>query len=104
MAQTGATDKATTVLRDKALMDYVDRICEITKPFGPTNIQLRKDGDEVFLLEINPRISSACSIRTQMGYNDPLKCIELYLYDRHMAPVEKKVMHAVRFVEDFFYA
>ena len=104
LAQTGATDKATTVLYDQALMDYVDKICEITKPFGPTNIQLRKDGDKVFLLEINPRISSACSIRTYMGYNEPLKCIELYLNNRHMAPVEKKVMHAVRFIDDFFYA
>lgn len=104
LAQTGATDKATTVLYDKALMDYVDKICEITKPFGPTNIQLRKDGDEVYLLEINPRISSACSLRTHLGYNDPLKCIELYLNNRHMAPIEKKVMHAVRFIDDYFYA
>ena len=103
LAQTGATDKAETVLYDKALMDYVDRISAITKPYGPTNIQLRKEGDEVFLLEINPRISSACSIRTHMGYNDPLKCMELYLYDRHMPSAEKKVMHAVRFIDDFFY-
>ncbi len=104
LAQTGATDKATTVLYDKALMEYVDKICEITKPYGPTNIQLRKDGDEVYLLEINPRISSACSLRAYLGYNDPLKCIELYLYNRHVAPVEKKEMHAVRFIDDYFYA
>lgn len=103
LAQTGATDKATTVLYDKDLMDYVDQICEITKPYGPTNIQLRKDGEQVFLLEINPRISSACSIRTRMGYNDPLKCIELYLFNQHMAPQAKKEMHAVRFIDDFFY-
>jgi len=103
LAQTGATDKATTVLYDKALMDYVDKICEITRPFGPTNIQLRKEGDKVFLLEINPRISSACSIRAYLGYNDPLKCIELYLYNNHIEPTAKKVMHAVRFIDDFFY-
>ena len=104
LSQTGATDKATTVPYDKALMDYVDVICKITKPIGPTNIQLRKDCNEVFLLEINPRISSACSIRTYMGYNEPLKCIEFYLYNRHMRPEEKKIMHAVRFIDDYFYA
>lgn len=104
LAQTGATDKATMVPYDKALMDYVDKICELTKPYGPTNIQLRKDGDEVFLLEINPRISSACSIRAHMGYNDSLKCIELYLYNRHIIPEQKKMLHAVRFIEDYFYA
>ena len=104
LAQTGATDKSMTIGYDKALMAYVDKICEITKPFGPTNIQLRKDGDEVFLLEINPRVSSACSIRTYMGYNEPLKCIEFYLFGRHLEPEEKKEMHAVRFIDDFFYA
>lgn len=103
LAQTGATDKATLVPFDEEIMNYVDEICKITKPVGPTNIQLRKEGNKVYLLEINPRISSACSIRTVMGYNDPLKCIEYYLNGRHIAPSEKKVLHAVRFISDYFY-
>ena len=103
LAQTGATDKASLVAEDAAIMDYVDDICRLTKPVGPTNIQLRKEDGKVYLLEINPRISSACSIRTAMGYNDPLKCIEYYLYGRHMAPQEKKPLHAVRFISDYFY-
>ena len=103
LAQTGATDKATLILHDELTMNYVDEICRLTKPEGPTNIQLRKEGDKVYLLEINPRISSACSIRTAMGYNDPLKCIEYYLYGRYMSPNEKKMLHAVRFISDFFY-
>lgn len=103
LAQTGATEKATTILYDKALMDYVDEICKITKPNGPTNIQLRKEGEKVFLLEINPRISSACSIRTHLGYNDPLKCIEYFIYGRHPTSEVKKELHAVRFIDDFFY-
>lgn len=103
LAQTGATDKATFVQEDKDLMDYVDKVCQLTNPVGPTNIQLRKEGDEVFLLEINPRISSACSIRTRMGYNDPLKCIEFYLNGHHIDPEEKKQLHAVRFIDDYFY-
>ena len=103
LAQTGATDKATLVPHDEQIMRYVDEICMLTKPSGPTNIQLRKEGDKVYLLEINPRISSACSIRTVMGYNEPLKCIEYYLYGRCMPPKEKKALNAVRFIGDYFY-
>lgn len=103
LAQTGATDKATLIPQDDEIMSYVDEVCKLTKPNGPTNIQLRKEGGEVFLLEINPRISSACSIRTGMGYNDPLKCIEYYLYGRFMPQSEKKALHAVRFISDCFY-
>lgn len=104
LAQTGATDKATFIPNDTVLMDYVDKVCQLTNPIGPTNIQLRTEGDTVYLLEINPRISSACSIRTRMGYNDALKSIEYYLFDRHMEPSEKKQLHAVRFIDDYFYA
>jgi len=103
LAQTGATEKATTILYDKTVMDYVDELCALTQPIGPTNIQVRKEGEKAYLLEINPRISSACSIRTKLGYNDPLKCIEYYLYGRHATPETKKVMHAVRFIDDYFY-
>jgi len=103
LAQTGATEKATTILYDKTLMAYVDEICVLTQPLGPTNIQLRKEGEQAYLLEINPRISSACSIRTHMGYNEPLKCIEYYINGRHSAPEGKKPLHAVRFIDDYFY-
>ncbi len=103
LAQTGSTDKATLVPFDADIMNYVDKICELTKPLGPTNIQLRKEGNKVYLLEINPRVSSACSIRNGMGYNDPLKCIEYYLFDRFMPVSEKKELHAVRYISDHFY-
>lgn len=103
LAQTGATDKATLIPYDAEILRYVNEICGITRPVGPTNIQLRKEGDTVFLLEINPRISSACSIRTAMGYNDPLKCIEYYVNGRHLDPEKKKALHAVRFISDYFY-
>lgn len=103
LAQTGATDKATLIEYDNVMMDYVDQICQITKPNGPTNIQLRKEGDNVFLLEINPRISSACSIRMHMGYNDPLKCIDYFIYGKQLEWETKRELNAVRFISDFFY-
>lgn len=103
LAQTGATDKATLIEYDEELMDYVNQICQLTKPIGPTNIQLRKEGKKVFLLEINPRISSTCSIRMHMGYNDPLKCIDYFLYGKQSEPEVKKKLKSVRFISDFFY-
>lgn len=103
LAQTGATDKAVVIDIDNQLMEYVNQICEITHPYGPTNIQLRKEDDKVYLLEINPRISSACSIRAYAGYNDSLKCLSLYLEGKHLPSERKKLIHAVRFVDDYFY-
>lgn len=103
LSHAGSTDKATLVPYDEGIISYVNQICTLTKPNGPTNIQLRKDGENVYLLEINPRISSACSIRSAMGYNDPLKCIDYYLHGRFTEPEEKKMLHAVRFISDYIY-
>src|SRR5882724_5671462 len=63
LSKEGATAKAWMVASEPAISACVDEICRLLKPIGPTNVQLRKDGDQVFLLEINPRISSSCSIR-----------------------------------------
>jgi carbamoyl-phosphate synthase large subunit len=103
LAQTGATDKAVVIENDEPLMSYVNQICNITKPLGPTNIQLRKENGKMYLLEINPRISSACSIRAYAGYNDSLKSVALYLEGKHLPNSPKKIINAVRFVGDFFY-
>lgn len=103
LAQTGATDKAVVIEYDQSLMKYVNQICELTKPYGPTNIQLRREDEQIYLLEINPRISSACSIRSYAGYNDSIKSVALYLEGKHLLSIPKKKVHAVRFVGDFFY-
>ena len=103
LAQTGATDKAVVIESDEPLMAYVNQICGITKPLGPTNIQLRKEDGKMYLLEINPRISSAASIRAYAGYNDSLKSVALYLEGMHLPSEPKKLVHAVRFIEDYFY-
>ena len=103
LAQTGATDKAVVIKYDEPIMRYVNQICEITQPYGPTNIQLRKEDDMVFLLEVNPRISSACSIRAYAGYNDSIKAVALYLDGKHLPSEPKKLVHAVRFISDYFY-
>jgi len=103
LAQTGATDKAEVVMEDKLIMDYVDELCRISQPVGPTCIQLRKDGEQVYLLEINPRISSSCSIRTAAGYNEPEMCVTYYVQNEIPVAKEKKPIKAVRYIADCIY-
>jgi len=97
----GATQKA-VMTEDEDILDYVKHLCRILKPEGPTNIQLRKEGSKVYLLEINARISSACSIRTLMGYNDPEMCIKYYLINQKIKPSNKIPGKVIRYISDNF--
>lgn len=103
LAQTGATDKAEVVIENRQILDYVDSICKVTKPIGPTCIQLRKDEKQVYLLEINPRISSSCSIRCAAGFNEADMCLKYYLLHEPIVPQEKRPIKAVRYVADCIY-
>lgn len=75
-------------------------LAKILKPIGPTNFQFRLSEGNLKLLEINPRISSATSIRTAFGYNESLMAVD-YLFDG--IPPEQPVIksgHAVRYTEE----
>lgn len=99
LSQEGATSNA-EVIESNQIMDYIKSIVELLMPLGPTNIQIRTDGDKVYLLEINPRISSACSIRTAFGYNDAAMCIRYYLNNETIIPSKKRKGKAIRFISD----
>lgn len=100
LSQEGATQKAWFVPADGAISNCVDIICSTLKPVGPTNIQVRKDRGQAFLLEINPRISSACSIRTMMGYNEPEMCVRYFLRGELPVATEKHGGAVTRFIDD----
>jgi carbamoyl-phosphate synthase large subunit len=100
LSKAGASEKTFTIKHDAALMEAVQGLVDIFKPEGPTNFQFRKQDGKVFLLEINPRISSACSIRTKFGYNDPLLCVQHYLYNKSYAVQDKKEGKAIRYIAD----
>jgi carbamoyl-phosphate synthase large subunit len=77
------------------------------KPVGPTNFQFRLDGTAVKLLEINPRISSATSIRAGFGYNESIMSVEYFLNDRLPVKTDKKNIfnkRAIRYMEDYFFS
>ena len=100
LSKEGATAKAAFVASDPAIEACVASICRLLEPVGPTNIQLRKEGEQVFLLEINPRISSSCSIRTAMGYNEPEMCVRHFLLNEAIVPAPKTAATVVRYIAD----
>lgn len=102
LSQEGATNKA-WVVEDPALTEATKKITEILKPEGPTNYQFRKEGDNVYLLEINPRISSSTSIRNAFGINEAKMCIEYYLEGCKPSKVEIKKGRAIRYISDMVF-
>jgi len=96
----GASEKVFCIKSDVEIMDCVVELVKIFKPEGPTNMQFRKMRDKVYLLEINPRISSACSLRTKFGYNEPLYCIQHYLFKKSYVIGEKTYGKAIRYIAD----
>jgi carbamoyl-phosphate synthase large subunit len=100
LSSAGASDKVFSIKHDIAIEKSVNEIVKIFKPVGPTNMQFRKSANKVFLLEINPRISSACSLRTKFGYNEPLYCLQHYIFSKQYLPTEKKFGKAIRYISD----
>lgn len=102
LSQSGFTEVAETAEVDgiySALLHFGN----IFKPVGPTNFQFRVDNGQLKLLEINPRISSATSLRTAFGYNESAMSIELLLNGRVPSQPLLKHGYAVRYTEDLIF-
>jgi carbamoyl-phosphate synthase large subunit len=103
LSQAGFTESAETA-ELAGVEDTLFHLGEIFKPVGPTNFQFRVDKGRLKLLEINPRISSATSIRTAFGYNESAMAVDLFLLDRIPGQPNIQRGHAVRYTEDkIFY-
>lgn len=99
----GATSKA--VYSDNPVIaGYVQTLCTLLKPLGPLNIQLRMEEGVPYLLEINSRVSSSCSIRTAMGYNEAEMCVRFYLMGERIKPAPRKPGRAIRYIADHIIA
>ncbi len=99
LASDGSTAKA-WVRQDDRLDQAVYALCSHFKPVGPTNLQFRKEGDNWYLLEINPRISSTTSIRTLFGYNEAEMCVQFFLMKKKVVQPVVTSGFAARFIED----
>lgn len=75
LTRSGHTGEA-EVLDHPALADLTGRIVRHFQPAGPTNLQFRMDGGTPYLLEINPRFSSSCSLRAAFGFVEAEMCID----------------------------
>jgi carbamoyl-phosphate synthase large subunit len=102
LSKDGYTEKAEVVAMSD-IDDALLSLCEIFKPIGPTNFQFRKHDGALKLLEINPRVSSATSIRTAFGYNECEMAIEYYLENREPKQPILKQGRAIRYIEDFIF-
>jgi carbamoyl-phosphate synthase large subunit len=104
LSKMGFTEMAETIENDDIFKQALLDLAEIFKPIGPTNFQFRIDNnDQLKLLEINPRMSSASSIRVAFGYNESAMSVEYFLNNKQVnQPLLKKGI-ALRYTEDFVF-
>ncbi|MDI9408456.1 MAG: ATP-grasp domain-containing protein [Candidatus Pacebacteria bacterium] len=102
LSKDGFTAKAEVVDDDEFLPSII-QLCRHFKPIGPTNFQFRLEASGPRLLEINPRISSATSIRTAFGYNESLMALDYFCHG--ILPSQPLIRRgkAIRFTEDFIF-
>jgi carbamoyl-phosphate synthase large subunit len=78
-------------------------LCRLFRPLGPSNFQFRRCAGGMKLLEINPRISSATSIRAAFGYNESLMALNYFLDRRDPVPPVIRYGHAVRYTDECIF-
>ena len=91
-------------ISDLDTKEFICRMGETFKPVGPTNFQFRLVEGKIKLLEINPRLSSATSMRSIMGYNEPVMSVRYFLQRKTILPRQYKMppgTKCVRFYEDY---
>lgn len=92
LTRAGNTGEA-EVVDHPAIAATTDRIIRHYRPVGPTNLQFRVEGNDAYLLEINPRFSSSCSMRSAFGFNEAEMCIEFFLKDQR--PPQPKLRRGI---------
>jgi carbamoyl-phosphate synthase large subunit len=73
------------VIRDESLRKFCEDLALRIGARGPLNIQCRRQGDAIKVLEVHPRFSGTTSIRADVGFNEPDVLIENFLFDRSFA-------------------
>jgi carbamoyl-phosphate synthase large subunit len=104
LSKDGYTQEAQVVGID--FETIITNLAEVFNPIGPTNFQFRKEVNDLKLLEINPRISSATSIRANLGYNESIMSVDYFLNNQVPKKLDKsKILNkrAIRYTEDFIF-
>jgi carbamoyl-phosphate synthase large subunit len=102
LARDGSTVRA-RVASEPELEARLDELTGAFRPIGPTNFQFRRESasGRFLLLEINPRLSSASSLRRAFGMNEPEMCIGYYLDGERPDFPGPRPGGAVRYIEDW---
>lgn len=73
-----------TIKAESVQIPEIEKIASaIAKSFslqGSVNVQLRKEGGEYYVFEINPRLSSTVRLRYKAGFKDCIWWLEMLLY------------------------
>lgn len=98
----GFTDYAE--ISDLDTKSFLEDMGQSFSPVGPTNFQFRLIGEKIKLLEINPRLSSATSMRALLGYNEPEMSVNYFLHnkipDRNQVQSSPVGTRCVRYIND----
>ncbi len=104
LSSDGYTQEAQVVALDVG--SFLDEMATEFKPIGPTNFQFRIVDGAIRLLEINPRISAATSIRASLGFNESVMSVEYFL-NKHVPPKIDRARcagrRAIRYIEDYIF-
>jgi carbamoyl-phosphate synthase large subunit len=102
LSKDGFTEKG-EVYESGDIEEAVSTLCQKFKPIGPTNFQFRRHDGALKLIEINPRVSSATSIRSSFGYNECQMAVEYFLENKKIQQPVIRRGRAIRYVEDFIF-
>lgn len=95
----GSTFEAETVY-DPNLSEEVYRIARELNVIGPTNFQFRKENNDYFLLDINPRFSSSTSIKSAFGFNEPSMAVKSFILGESQIQLKLKRGRCSRYLAD----
>jgi len=84
----------------QVIYEYIEKIANELKPFGPCNLQLRLGKDEKpFLFEINPRFSGTTYFRHLFGFKEVEYTVK-HLLNMETSPFKMKEGKAFRYFDE----
>jgi carbamoyl-phosphate synthase large subunit len=96
----GATWCAQSIVDDVLVEAACQELTAHFRPVGPTNYQFRKAEGRVWLLEINPRLSSSVSLRAALGCNEAAMSIDFFCSGLRPDFNNWRLAHCTRYIED----
>jgi len=72
----GVSDKGVT-RKDPEIIEFAEQVAEKLRIIGPANIQCKRDGNAVSLIEVNPRFSGGTPLTIAAGADFPSWLVQL---------------------------